>query len=69
MKKLLSVLLSALLLVSLFAGCSSGGAEGSGSGSSAHKVAILQYMTHSSLDNCKQGVKNALDAAGIAYDV
>ena len=69
MKKLLSVLLSALLLVSLFAGCSSGGAEGSGSGSSAHKVAILQYMTHSSLDNCTQGVKNALDAAGIAYDV
>lgn len=69
MKKLLTVLLSALLLVSLFAGCSSGGAEGSGSGSSAHKVAILQYMTHSSLDNCTQGVKNALDAAGIAYDV
>lgn len=62
-------MLSALLLVSLFAGCSSGGAEGSGSGSSAHKVAILQYMTHSSLDNCTQGVKNALDAAGIAYDV
>lgn len=62
-------MLSVLLLVSLFAGCSSGGAEGSGSGSSAHKVAILQYMTHSSLDNCTQGVKNALDAAGIAYDV
>lgn len=62
-------MLSALLLVSLFAGCSSGGAEGSGSGSSAHKVAILQYMTHSSLDNCTQGVRNALDAAGIAYDV
>lgn len=26
-------------------------------------------MPHSSLDNCTQGVKNALDAAGIAYDV
>lgn len=26
-------------------------------------------MPHSSLDNCTQGVKNALDKAGIAYDV
>ena len=67
MKKIISALLSAVLLVSLFAGCS---AQGGGSGSeSAGKVAILQYMTHSSLDNCTQGVKNALDAAGIAYDV
>ena len=29
----------------------------------------MQYMTHSSLDNCTQGVKNALDSAGIEYDV
>ena len=33
------------------------------------KVAILQYMPHSSLDNCTQGIKNALDEAGIEYDV
>lgn len=69
MKKFLSVLLSALLLVSLFAGCSSGENDGATSGESSYKVAILQYMTHSSLDNCTQGVKNALDAAGISYDV
>lgn len=29
----------------------------------------MQYMPHSSLDNCTQGVKNALDSAGIEYDV
>lgn len=69
MKKILSVLLSALLLVALFAGCSSGETENGSISSSSQKVAILQYMTHSSLDNCTQGVENALDAAGISYDV
>ena len=68
MKKFLAILLSALLIATFFAGCSSGEAGSSDTGS-VNKVAILQYMTHSSLDNCTQGVKNALDAAGISYDV
>lgn len=68
MKKFLAILLSALLIAAVLAGCSSGEAGSSDTGS-VNKVAILQYMTHSSLDNCTQGVKNALDAAGISYDV
>ena len=66
-KKLLAVLLAVVLIAAAFAGCSASG-KNSG-GSTSGKVAILKYMPHSSLDNCTQGVKNALDSAGIEYDV
>lgn len=66
-KKILAVLMAVLLVASVFAGCSAEANENDTDG--AKKVAILQYMPHSSLDNCTQGVKNALDKAGIAYDV
>ena len=68
-KKVLAVLLTAILAVSVFAGCSANKENAGNTGSASEKVAILQYMSHSSLDNCTQGVKNALDKAGITYDV
>lgn len=67
MKKLLAVMLSVLMIVAAFAGCSSAPIDNNDT--SEKKVAILQFMPHSSLDNCTQGVKNALDKAGIPYDV
>ena len=68
-KKVLAVLLTAILAVSVFSGCSANKENAGNTGSVSEKVAILQYMPHSSLDNCTQGVKNALDKAGITYDV
>lgn len=74
LKKVLAVIMAVLMVMAVFAGCSAGGdkpetSDGADNNSSAKKVAILQYMPHSSLDNCTQGVKNSLDKAGIEYDV
>lgn len=68
-KKLVAVILSIVLVVAAFAGCSTKTDSDNKTDASTKKVAILQFMPHSSLDNCTQGVKNALDAQGIAYDV
>lgn len=69
-KRILAVALSILLVIALFAGCSANeNNESNNKNEGETKVAILQYMPHTSLDNCTQGVKNALDAAGIKYDV
>lgn len=72
LKKVLAVVLSMLLAAAIFTGCSAkenNETNTSNTESSQNKVAILQYMPHTSLDNCTQGVKNALDKAGIKYDV
>lgn len=44
-------------------------AEATADEPSEFKVGIIQFMPHSSLDNCCQGIKNALDEAKINYDV
>ncbi len=42
---------------------------GGGSPTIDAAVSIIQYMDHTSLNECCDGVKNVLDGAGIAYDV
>ena len=73
LKKVLAVVLSMLFAAAIFAGCTAKeNNETNTNNNTEHnlkKVAILQYMLHSSLDNCTQGIKNALDEAGIEYDV
>lgn len=73
LKKVLAVVLSMLFAAAIFAGCTAKeNNETNTNNNTEHnlkKVAILQYMPHSSLDNCTQGIKNALDEAGIEYDI
>ena len=66
-KKVLAVLFSALIVAAMFVGCSSQNTDEADNSKKA-KVAIIQYMPHSSLDNCTEGVEKALEKAGIAFD-
>lgn len=71
-KRIVAIVLSVLFVVAAFVGCSAkdnGQTNTNDETTTPKKVAILQFMPHSSLDNCTQGVKNALDAAGVEYDV
>ncbi len=69
-KKILAVVLAAMFAALMLAGCSSSSdaetAEDT-SDTQNYNVAILQYMPHSSLDNCTQGVENILDEKDITY--
>ncbi len=58
MKKFISIFLIAALLISslaVFASCSDNGEI---------KVGVIQFMSHASLDNCYEGIENALNASG-----
>lgn len=83
MKKLLSVMLSALMLTAALAGCGSSSAPaGSGSGSDAgsgsgtstcggevYKVAIVQPMSHTSLDQIRDTIVSKLNASGKQVEI
>lgn len=81
MKKLLSVMLSALMLTAALAGCgssnapaSSGSDAGSGSGTSTcggevYKVAIVQPMSHTSLDQIRDTIVAKLNASGKEVEI
>lgn len=83
MKKLLSVMLSALMLTAALAGCGSSSAPagsvsgsdaGSGSGTSTcggevYKVAIVQPMSHTSLDQIRDTIVAKLNASGKQVEI
>ena len=68
LKKVLTTGLAALLCVSAMAGCASNGAKDAASGET-YKIGVLQYADHPSLDNCREGFKQGLEAEGISYDL
>lgn len=62
--KIISIVIAlVIVMTAVFTGC------GDTKDKSIKRVGIIQFMPHNSLDNCTQGVKNALDKAGITYDV
>lgn len=80
MKFIAFVMAAMLIVCCAFAGCDTGTPvedPAVGSVSIAQtadepanaKVGIIQFMPHSSLDNCCEGIKNALDDAKIDYDL
>ena len=83
MKKLLSVMFSALMLTAALAGCGSSSAPagsvsgsdaGSGSGTSTcggevYKVAIVQPMSHTSLDQIRDTIVSKLNASGKQVEI
>lgn len=64
MKKIIAFVLAAIIMLS-FVGCS----ENKNEGSSVLKIGIIQYMSHPSLDNCYNGVMQALENSGLEYTV
>lgn len=54
-KKIFSVIIAVIMMISVMAGCG-GKTEDDGK----INVGVIQYISHPSLDNCYQGVENAL---------
>lgn len=67
-KKILAVLLCAVIVFA-FAACSGGTDNGDNDASKELKIGIIQYVSHPSLDNCYQGIINALEKSELNYTV
>ena len=57
MKKIIAVIISAVMILSLFAGCGASTAD-----DGVYKIAIVQQLDHSSLDEIRTAVEAQLDA-------
>ena len=56
MKKIIAVIISAVMILSLFAGCGASTAD-----DGVYKIAIVQQLDHSSLDEIRTAVEAQLD--------
>lgn len=67
--KLIALALVAVLVLGVFAACSSTDADTDTDTDEVITIGILQYGSHESLENCYEGIIEALDASGINYEV
>lgn len=65
MKKLISVILSTVILAGALSGCgNSGSGSTGGSGEDVYQIAIVQPMSHTSLDQIRDTIVAQLEASG-----
>ena len=72
MKKIIKVLaltLSLALSVFAFSACGTKDKTDSDKSGEKLKIGVIQYMSHPSLDNCYNGIKQALEALSYHYFV
>lgn len=70
--KIFALVLSVVMIVCALSSCS-GKSENSASDVKSTdktlKIGVIQYMSHPSLDNCYQGIKEALDSSGLNFEI
>ena len=73
MKKVLAMGIAAVMCAGALTGCGSkiGGDDAATDikVGDTYKIGVLQYADHPSLDNCREGFKQGLDAEGIKYSL
>lgn len=72
MKKIIKVLaltLSLALSVFAFSACGTKDKTDSDKSGEKLKIGVIQYMSHPSLDNCYNGIKQALEASDLDYEI
>lgn len=67
--KILSIAISIILVLSLAACTGSSDDDNAGKNEKALQIGVIQYVSHPSLDNCYQGIENALKASSLNYEI
>lgn len=62
MKKVISLILALVMMVSVFSGCSASGSSAASSSDKTYRIAIVQQLDHSSLDEIRTAISAQLNA-------
>ncbi len=68
----MAICAAALMCAGALSGCGAKDAantDGASSNETTYKIGVLQYADHPSLDNCREGFKQGLDAEGVKYEL